>query len=111
MNTETELRIIDHKHPLYMGMFTDEGNIQVHNMINILILEALRGEFMRHELQSNLRSAMSILSSNGYDEIEDTEVRIAIVKRLNRELLVPMKWMQIDYFFEDAELTTVGDGV
>jgi hypothetical protein len=108
---KTELQIIDHEHPLYMSMFTDEGNIQVSNMVNILIMEALRGEFMRHELQQFLRQAMDILEKNGYGEIFDTEVRMAIAKRLNRELLVPMKWMQIDYFFDDAELTTVGDGV
>ena len=100
---KTELRIIDHEHPLYMGMFTDEGNIQVHNMVNLLILEATRGEFMRHELQDALRRDMLILEQNGYTEIFDTEVRMAIAKRLNRELLVPMKWQQIDYFFEDLE--------
>lgn len=101
MKTETELRIIDHEHPLYMAMFSDEANIQVHNMVNILILEATRGEFMRHELQRVLRDAMDILARNGYDEIYDTEVRMAIAKRLNQELLVPMKWTQIDYFFDD----------
>lgn len=100
---KTELRIIDHEHPLYMGMFTDEGNIQVHNMVNLLILEATRGEFMRHELQDALRRDMLILERNDYTEIFDTEVRMAIAKRLNRELLVPMKWQQIDYFFEDLE--------
>lgn len=104
MNTETELRIINHEHPLYMAMFTDEGNIQVYNMVNIFILEALRGEFMRYELQDNLRRDMHILAAqNGYEEIFDTEVRMAIAKRLNRELLVPMKWQQIDYFFHDLE--------
>lgn len=101
MKTETELRIIDHEHPLYMAMFTDEGNIQVHNMVNILILEATRGEFMRHELQRVLRDAMDRLEKNGYREIYDTEVRMKIAARLNRELLAPMKWQQIDYFFED----------
>lgn len=98
---KTDFRIIDHEHPLYMGMFTDEGNIQVYNMVNIFILEALRGEFRRHELQDNLRQAMNILVRNGYDEIFDTEVRMAIAKRLNGELLKPMKWQQIDYFFDD----------
>lgn len=102
MNTETELRIINHNHPLNMGMFTDEGNIQAHNMINILILEALRGEFRRHELQENLEQAMNILARSGYNEISDTEVRMRIAQRLNRELLVPMKWQQIDYFFDDV---------
>lgn len=100
---KTDLRIIEYGHPLYMGMFTDEGNIQVHNMVNLLILEATRGEFMRHELQDVLRRDMHILAQNGYDEIHDTEVRMAIAKRLNAELLLPMKWQQIDYFFEDLE--------
>lgn len=100
---KTDLKVINHEHPLYMGMFTDEGNIQVSNMVNLLILEATRGEFRRHELQDNLRQAMNILVRNGYDEIEDTEVRVAISRRLNQELLVPMKWQQIDYFFEDLE--------
>ena len=100
---KTKLRIVDHEHPLYMGMFTDEGNIQVTNMVNILIMEALRGEFMRHELQQVLRQAMSILEKNGYGEIFDTEVRGAIAARLNRELLKPMRWQQIDYFFDDVE--------
>lgn len=103
MKTETKLRIIDHEHPLYMGMFTDEGNIQVHNMINIFILEALRGEFRRRELRENLEQAMDILDRNGYSEIYDTEVRMKIAKRLNLELLKPMKWQQIDYFFNDWE--------
>lgn len=103
MTTKTELRIIGHGHPLYMGMFTDEGNIQVHNMVNLLILEATRGEFMRHELQANLRQAMDILEKNGYSEIYDTEVRGAIANRINRELLVPMKWQKIDGFFDDWE--------
>lgn len=98
---KTEVRIVEHEHPLYMGMFTDEGNIQVHNMINILILEALRGEFQRRELQEQLRGAMDTLVKNGYDEIYDTMVREKIAARLNRELLAPMKWQQIDYFFED----------
>lgn len=100
---ETKLRIIDHEHPLYMGMFTDEGNIQVSNMVNLIILQATRGEFMRHELQDTIRQDMKILTNNGYDEIFDTEVRMAIAKRLNGELLVPMKWQQIDYFFDDLE--------
>lgn len=100
---ETKFRIIDHEHPLYMAMFTDEGNIQVYNMVNIFILEALRGEFMRHELQSRLRGDMDRLEKNGYTEIYDTEVRSKIAARLNRELLAPMKWQQIDYFFEDLE--------
>lgn len=100
---KTDFKIIDHEHPLYMSMFTDEGNIQVHNMVNILIMEALRGEFMRHELQDTLRQAMNVLSSNGYTEIFDTEVRAAISSRLNRELLLPMKWQPIDYFFDDVE--------
>jgi hypothetical protein len=100
---KTELRIIDHEHPLYMGMFTDEGNIQVHNMVNLLILEGTRSEFERRELQDVLRGAMETLSSNGYDEIFDTEVRMAIAKRLNAELLLPMKWQPIDYFFDDVE--------
>jgi hypothetical protein len=98
---KTEVRIVEHEHPLYMGMFTDEGNIQVHNMVNILILEALRGEFERRELQEQLRGAMDTLVSNGYDEIYDTMVREKIAARLNRELLAPMKWQQIDYFFDD----------
>jgi hypothetical protein len=98
---KTDLRIINHEHPLYMGMFTDEGNIQVHNMVNILILEATRGEFMRHELQRVLRDAMDRLERNGYTEIYDTDVRMKIAARINRELLIPMKWQQIDYFFDD----------
>jgi len=98
---KTDFRIIDHTHPLYMGMFTDEGNIQVHNMVNILILEATRGEFARHQLQDVLRRDMHILEQNGYTEIFDTEVRMAIAKRLNLELLTPMKWTHIDYFFDD----------
>lgn len=101
MKTIDDQRIIEHEHPLYMAMFTDEGNIQVHNMVNILILEATRGEFERRELQANIRSAMDILEKNGYTEIYDTEVRIKIAQRLNRELLIPMKWQQIDYFFDD----------
>lgn len=101
---DTDLRIIGAGHPLYMSMFTDEGNIQVANMVNIFILEALRGEFMRHELQVNLRRAMDNLAKNGYDEIYDTEVRSAIASRLNKELLVPMKWARIDYFFDDEEV-------
>jgi len=101
VKTETELRIIDHEHPLYMSMFTDEGNIQVHNMVNILILEATRGEFTRRDLQTVLREAMDRLVKNGYDEIYDTEVRSKIAARLNRELLAPMGWVQIDYFFDD----------
>lgn len=100
---KTDLRIIEYGHPLYMGMFTDEGNIQVHNMVNLLILEATRGEFMRHELSDVLRRDMQILAQNGYDEIFDTEVRMAIAKRLNAELLLPMKWQPIDYFFDDVE--------
>lgn len=100
---KTDLRIINHDHPLYMSMFTDEGNIQVYNMVNILIMEALRGEFARHELQEVLRDAMETLSSNGYDEIFDTEVRIRISRRINHELLLPMKWQQINYFFDDLE--------
>ena len=100
---KTDLRIIDHEHPLYMAMFTDEGNIQVHNMVNLLILEATRGEFMRHELQDVLNRDMHILAQNGYGEIFDTDVRMRIAKRLNLELLIPMKWAQIDYFFEDLE--------
>lgn len=99
---KTEVKIIDHNHPLYMSMFTDEGNIQVYNMVNLLILEATRGEFMRHELYDTLNRDMHILAQNGYDEIFDTEVRMAIAKRLNEELLVPMKWQQIDYFFDDV---------
>ena len=98
---KTDLKIIDHAHPLYMSMFTDEGNVQVYNMINLIILEATRGEFMRHELSDVLRKDMENLVINGYDEIFDTEVRMAIAKRLNEELLVPMKWQQIDYFFDD----------
>ena len=46
---------------------------------------------------------MSILEKNGYGEIFDTEVRGAIAARLNRELLKPMRWQQIDYFFDDVE--------
>jgi hypothetical protein len=98
---KTDFRIIDHTHPLYMGMFTDEGNIQVSNMVNIIIYEALRGEFMRHELHDVLRRDMQILSENGYTEIFDTDVRIVIAARLNKELLVPMKWAKIDHFFDD----------
>lgn len=98
---KTDFRLIDHEHPLYMAMFTDEGNIQVHNMVNILILEAARGEFMRHELQTVLRQAMDILEKNGYTEIFDTEVRMKIAARLNRELLAPIGWVQMDYFFDD----------
>lgn len=101
MTVQTDFRIIEHGHPLYMGMFTDEGNIQVHNMVNILILEATRGEFMRHQLQPVLRQAMDRLEKNGYTEIYDTDVRMKIAARLNRELLAPMKWTQIDYFFDD----------
>lgn len=102
--TKTDVKIIDHNHPLYMSMFTDEGNIQVYNMVNLLILEATRGEFMRHELYDTLNRDMHILAQNGYDEIFDTEVRMAIAKRLNEELLVPMKWARIDYFFDDEEV-------
>ena len=101
MTTIDDQRIIEHEHPLYMAMFTDEGNIQVHNMVNILILEALRGDFERRDLQDELRSAMNTLEKNGYTEIYDTEVRIKIADRINSELLHPMKWMKIDYFFED----------
>jgi hypothetical protein len=98
---KTDFRIIDHNHPLYMGMFTDEGNIQVSNMVNMIIYEALRGEFMRHELKNILTRDMQILVQNNYTEIFDTEVRSAISERLNRELLVPMKWAKIDYFLDD----------
>lgn len=99
---KTTLRIINHEHPLYMSMFTDEGDIQAFNMVNIIIYEAVQGEFERHELQDVLNRDMHILAQNGYDEIFDTEVRSKIAARLNRELLVPMKWQQIDYFFEDV---------
>jgi hypothetical protein len=98
---KTQTRIIDHTHPLYMGMFTDEGNIQVSNMVNIIIYEAVQGEFTRHELQDVLNRDMQILSQNGYDEVFDTDVRIKITARLNKELLAPMKWVGIDHFFED----------
>ena len=100
---KTDLRIINHEHPLYMGMFTDEGNIQVFNMVNMIIYEALHGEFMRHELRGILTRDMQILVQNNYTEIFDTEVRSAIAERLNRELLVPMKWAKIDYFLDDLE--------
>lgn len=99
--TKTDLRIIQHDHPLYMGMFTDDGNIHVHNMVNLLILEAVRGEFMRHELQETLRRNMDSLEKYGFTEIYDTDVRMKIAARINRELLIPMKWQQIDYFFDD----------
>jgi hypothetical protein len=98
---KTDFRIIDHEHPLYMSMFSDEANIQVYNMVNILILEATRGEFARRDLQTVLREAMDGLEKNGYTEIYDTEVRMKIAARLNRELLAPMGWVQIDYFFDD----------
>lgn len=101
MKTIDDQRIIEHKHPLYMGMFTDDGNIQVHNMINLLIMEATRGEFERRELQTVLKRDMDNLEKNGYTEIYDTEVRMRIAGRLNHELLIPMKWQQIDYFFDD----------
>lgn len=103
MKIETEVRIIEHEHPLYMGMFTDEGNIQVHNMVNILIYEAVRGEFQRTQLQDVLRRDMHILEQNGYTEIFDTDVRMRIAKRLNEELLGPLKWTYIDYFFDDYD--------
>lgn len=103
MTVSTKFRIIEYGHPLHMGMFTDEGNIQVYNMVNLIILEATRGEFMRHELQDTLNRDMHILVQNGYTEIFDTEVRMQIAQRLNRELLIPMKWQQIDYFFDDVE--------
>lgn len=101
MSTKTDFRIINHEHPLFMSMFTDRGNIQVSNMVNIFIYEALNGMFQRHELQEFLRDDMQTLYDAGYTEIFDTEVRMAIAKRLNEELLVPMKWQQIDYFFDD----------
>jgi hypothetical protein len=37
----------------------------------------------------------------GHTEIYDTDVRMKIAARINRELLIPMKWQQIDYFFDD----------
>lgn len=98
---KTEVRIIEHEHPLYMGMFTDEGNIQVHNMVNIIIYEAVRGEFLRPQLREVLDNAMRTLVDAGYDEIYDTDVRMRIAKRLNQELLGPAKWTYIDYFFDD----------
>jgi len=102
--TKTDLRIINHGHPLYMSMFTDEGNIQVSTMINTLIYEVIKfRSFERRDLQTQLRKDMETLYNNGYDEIFDTEVRMRIAQRLNRELLVPMKWQQIDYFFDDVE--------
>lgn len=98
---KTDFRVITHGHPLYMGMFTDEGNIQVANMVNLIILEATRGEFMRHELQDIINRDMHILAQNGYTEIFDTDVRMVIAARLNLELLDQMGWKKIDYFFED----------
>ena len=103
MKTIDDQRIIEHEHPLYMAMFTDEGNIQVHNMVNIMIYEAVRGEFQRTQLQEVLRRDMQILAQNGYDEIFDTDVRMRIAKRLNEELLGPLKWTYIDYFFDDYD--------
>jgi hypothetical protein len=100
---KTKLRIITNEHPLYMGMFTDEGNIQASNMVNIIIYEAVQAEFERHELQDVLNRDMHILSQSGYYEIFDTDVRSKIAARLNHELLIPLKWQQIDYFFEDVE--------
>ena len=102
METKSK-QVINYTHPLYMNMFTDEGNIQVHNMVNIIILEATRGEFSRTELRSVLDESMSVLNKSGYSEVYDTEVRMSIAARLNRELLIPMKWVEINYFFDDLE--------
>jgi hypothetical protein len=105
MTTKTDLKIIDYGHPLYMSMFTDEGNIQVSTMVNTLIYEIVKypNSWHRQNLQTQLRDDMETLYEAGYTEIFDTEVRMAIAKRLNEELLVPMKWQKIDYFFEDVE--------
>lgn len=100
---ETEFRLIDHEHPLYMGMFTDEGNVRVVNMVNRLILQAASGAFQRRDLQTVLRSAMDTLESENCSEIYDTEVRSAIAARINKELCLPMGWIQIDGFFDDIE--------
>ena len=105
MTTKTDLSIIDYGHPLYMSMFTDEGNIQVSTMVNTLIFEIVKhpNVWHRHNVINQLKEDMETLYEAGYTEVFDTEVRMAIAKRLNEELLVPMKWAQIDYFFDDVE--------
>ncbi len=98
---KTDTRIIEHGHPLYMGMFTDEGNILVANAVNLLIYNAITGEMKRTQLRESIEHLFTFMTETGYGEVYDTEVRAAVAARLNKELCKPMGWVGIDYFFDD----------
>lgn len=97
---KTDTRIINHGHPLYMGMFSDEGNILVADVVNSLIRHAIRGHFQRPALRDEINLRLKEIETF-HGEVYDTEVRMAVARRLNAELCVPMGWVQIDYFFDD----------
>ncbi len=97
---KTEVRIIEHTHPLYMAMFSDEGNIAVSNAVNNIILAACEGRFVRRELRKVINTTFDHIEKT-HPEVYDTEVRMKIARRINTELCVPAGWQQIDYFFDD----------
>lgn len=100
MKTETETRLIDYGHPMHMRMFSDEGNMRVHEATSRIIWDGLRCLFSRRELQREIRSRIGEIEE-AHGEVFDTEVRGAIAARINKELCEPMKWIKIDYFFDD----------
>lgn len=101
-DTETEIRLIDIGHPMYMGMFTDEGNMLVHEATSRVVWDGMSGAFQRRYLQGTIRERLNEIERT-HGEVYDTEVRSAVAARINKELCEPMKWIQIDYFFDDMQ--------
>lgn len=97
---ETKTRIVEFGHPLYMGMFSDDGNMMVFEATSDIICAGVRGSLKRPGLRDRIENSLKDIEEF-HGEAFDTEVRSAVAARINKELCVPMKWIKIDYFFDD----------
>lgn len=100
LDFEYENRTINFGDEQYMGMFTDEGNIAVYEIITRLAQEAARGDLKRVDLAAALEVARKDVQALGHNEVWDTEVRSSLHHLVNERICKPNMWAEIDYWLD-----------
>lgn len=95
-----ENRIINYGDEKYMGMFSDEGNLAVYEIVTRLAQEASCGDLKRVDLPKAVEVARKDVQAFGHTEVWDTEVRTALFQKLNERVCIPNMWIEIDYWLD-----------
>lgn len=86
--------------PLY-GMLSDEGDIAVQRVVQMMVAEVRMGQVTRETLPDRIRLGLKYVAwqatdGKGHQEVYEPPVQEAIEDEINRQICLPMGWARIN---------------